>query len=75
MFKKLKLKEDGLIVKRALEDGYEVIKVKTPCLLTAIEELNEPRYMNITNIFDTYHDKEVKVMDMQMILDVDKLMN
>ena len=50
-----------LIVNRALEDGYELIKVKIPCLLTAIEELNHPRYMNVGLIFDTAN-KEVKIM-------------
>ena len=29
---------------RELEDGYEIIKVQTPCMLTCIKELNEPRY-------------------------------
>lgn len=38
-------------VKRNLEDGYEIIKVKTPCMLTAIKELNTPRYMSIGGIF------------------------
>lgn len=53
--------EDGLVVNRSLEDGYELIKVQTPVLLTAIEELNHPRYMNVQYIFDTA-EKEVKVM-------------
>ena len=57
----VKVDRDGLIVNRALEDGYELIKVQTPVLLTAIEELNHPRYMNVQYIFDTV-DKEVKVM-------------
>ena len=57
----VKVEEDGLLVNRALEDGYELIKVQTPVLLTAIEELNHPRYMNVQYIFDTV-DKEVKVM-------------
>lgn len=57
----VKVDEDGLIVNRALEDGYELIKVQTPVLLTAIEELNHPRYMNVQYIFDTV-DKEVKIM-------------
>ena len=38
-------------VKRQLEDGYELIKVATPCMLTCIKELNTPRYMNLVNIF------------------------
>ncbi|MGL4731325.1 MAG: electron transfer flavoprotein subunit beta [Clostridium sp.] len=52
--------EDALKVRRAWEDGYEYIKVKTPVLLTAIETLNEPRYMNIRNIFDL-NNKEIKI--------------
>lgn len=42
----------NITVKRALEDGYELIKIKTPCMLTAIKELNAPRYMSIGGIFD-----------------------
>jgi len=38
-------------VKRALENGYEVIKIKMPCVLTAVKELNEPRYMSVRGIF------------------------
>lgn len=48
----VKIEEDGLLINRALEDGYELIKVKTPVLLTAIKELNEPRYMNVKYIFE-----------------------
>ncbi|MGL4483845.1 MAG: electron transfer flavoprotein subunit beta [Anaerovoracaceae bacterium] len=40
-----------ITVKRALEDGYEMIKIQTPCMLTAIKELNVPRYMSIGGIF------------------------
>ena len=57
----VKVEEDGLIINRALEDGYELIKVQAPVLLTAIEELNHPRYMNVQYIFDTV-DKEVKIL-------------
>jgi len=41
-----------ITVKRALEDGYELIAIQTPCMLTAIKELNEPRYMFLHGIFD-----------------------
>ena len=41
--------------KRMLEDGYMTIKVKTPCLLTCIKQLNEPRYMSIDGIYATYN--------------------
>ncbi len=43
--------EDGNItVHRALEDGYEVLKLRMPCVLTTIKELNTPRYMSIRGI-------------------------
>jgi electron transfer flavoprotein beta subunit len=52
---------DVIQVQRALEDGYEVIQVKKPVLLTAIKELNHPRYMSIGGIYDAFQSKEVKV--------------
>ena len=44
----------AVTVKRLLEDGYMTIKVQTPCLLTCIKELNNPRYMSIGGILSTY---------------------
>ncbi|MBQ8563799.1 MAG: electron transfer flavoprotein subunit beta/FixA family protein, partial [Firmicutes bacterium] len=46
-------------VKRQLEDGYELIKVATPCMLTCIKELNTPRYMNMAGIFNK--NKDIKI--------------
>ncbi len=40
-----------ITVERAMEDGHEVIEIKTPCMLTAIKELNTPRYASIKGIF------------------------
>jgi len=57
----VKVEGDKIIVKRALEDGHQVIEIKTPCLLTAIEELNETRYMNVASIFST-SDAQITVM-------------
>ena len=45
---------DTLTVKRMLEDGYMTIKVKTPCLITCIKELNKPRYMSVGGVFEAY---------------------
>ena len=47
----------SVTVKRQLEDGYELIEVQLPCLLTTIKELNTPRYMKIAGI---YGDKDIK---------------
>ena len=41
-------------VKRMLEDGYMTIKTQTPCLITCIKELNEPRYMSVGGVFEAY---------------------
>lgn len=54
------LESGGLVVKRALEDGYERIRVKMPCMLTAIKELNKPRYMSIGGIYEALG-KEIPV--------------
>lgn len=51
------LGEGYVIVERQLEDGFEVIKVKTPCMLTAVKELNEPRYMNVGRIIAACENK------------------
>ena len=45
---------DTVTVKRMLEDGYMTIKVQTPCLLTCIKELNVPRYMSVSGVFEAY---------------------
>lgn len=49
---------DTLKVKRQYEDRYHIIRVKTPCLITALAEMNEPRYMTPGGIFDAFQ-KEI----------------
>lgn len=48
--KEFRMEGKDIYVKRALEDGYEELKVKLPCVLTAIKDLNTPRYMSIRGI-------------------------
>jgi electron transfer flavoprotein beta subunit len=68
---KVEVVGDGVLkVRKAWEDGYETIIVKTPVLLTAIKELNVPRYMNAKNIFEVFK-KEIKVWTANDI-DIDK---
>ena len=57
----LRIEGDSVVVKRQYEDRYHVIKAKLPCLITALAELNTPRYMTPGGIFDAYA-KEVRVM-------------
>ena len=58
--KEFKLEGDHAIVKRALEDGYEELKVKLPCVLTCIKDLNTPRYMSVPGILKAAQ-QEIKV--------------
>ena len=64
------IQKDGntLTVKRMLEDGYMMVKVQTPCLLTCIKELNTPRYMSVSGIFECY-DKPLEVFDYNALKD------
>ena len=55
-------------VKRMLEDGYMTVKTQTPCLITCIKELNEPRYMSVYGIFDCYS-KPYEVLDYNALKD------
>lgn len=50
----VEVKENSVVVERQMEDGYEVLEVQTPCLLTAVKELNTPRYMSVSGIMDAY---------------------
>ena len=67
----MKIEGDSVIVTRYTETGDYLLKAKMPVLLTAIKELNNPRYPSFTGIFDAY-DKEDKVMVLSNAeLDVD----
>ena len=59
---------DTITVKRMLEDGYMTIKVKTPCLITCIKELNTPRYMSVGGVFECYS-KPYEVFDYNTLKD------
>ena len=50
----IKIDGDSVIVKRQYEDRYHEVKAKMPVLITALSELNEPRYMTPGGIFDAY---------------------
>lgn len=64
----IKKDSNTLTVKRLLEDGFMTIKVNTPCLLTCVRELNEPRYMSVGGIFECY-DKPLEVFDYETLKD------
>ena len=64
----IKVEGTKVTVKRMLEDGHMTIETQTPCLLTCIKELNEPRYMSVGGIFDCYK-KPVDVYDYNTLKD------
>ena len=60
--------EDHVVVKRQFEDGYHIIKIKTPCLLTAIAELAQPRYMSVRGVVEA-DEKEIKILGFEDLKD------
>ncbi|MEG0803940.1 MAG: electron transfer flavoprotein subunit beta/FixA family protein, partial [Pygmaiobacter sp.] len=48
----VEVKDGKVTCRRALEDGYMTIEAATPCLLTCLKELNQPRYMSVGGIMD-----------------------
>jgi len=61
--------EKTVTVKRQFEDRYHMVKAKMPCLITALSELGEPRYMTPGGIFDAF-EKEVTVWGRNDLKDV-----
>ena len=61
---------DSVIVERQYEDRYHELKAKMPCLVTALSELNQPRYMTPGGIFDAY-EQEITVWGRADLKDVD----
>jgi len=60
----LELKDGSMVVHRDLEDGYHLIEVGLPCLLTAVNGLGKPRYPRFTGVFAAYK-QEILWWDMQ----------
>ena len=53
----IKIDGNSVIVERLYDDRYHVVKAQMPCLVTALAELNEPRYMTPGGIFDAYKEE------------------
>ena len=66
----IKLEGDSVIVKRQFDDRYHMLKAKMPVLITALSELNDPRYMTPGGIFDAYK-KDITVWGRADLKDVD----
>lgn len=66
----IKLENDSIVVKRQYDDGYHMLKAKLPCLITALSELNEPRYMTPGGIFKAV-ETEITTLGRADLVDVD----
>ena len=64
----IKVEGNKVVVKRMLEDGFMMIEAPTPCLITCIKELNEPRYMSVGGIVDCYS-KPMDIYDYEALKD------
>ena len=66
----IKIDGNSVIVERLYDDRYHVVKAQMPCLVTALAELNEPRYMTPGGIFDAYKE-EITVWGRNDLKDVE----
>ena len=53
------LDKDSILVKRQFEDFSHMVRAKFPVLITALGELNTPRYMTPGAIFEAWREKEI----------------
>lgn len=54
------LKGNTLTVRKETEEGYHLLEVDTPCVLTVLASAYSPRYMTVAGIMDAY-EKEVEI--------------
>ena len=66
----IKVEGNSVIVQRQYDDRYHVLKAQMPCLVTALGEMNEPRYMTPGGIFDAC-DAEITVWGRANLVDVE----
>ncbi|MGB3368806.1 MAG: electron transfer flavoprotein subunit beta/FixA family protein [Acidaminobacteraceae bacterium] len=59
--------DNSLVLKRGFEDGYHMLQVEFPCLITTLSELNNPRYMTVGGIIDAYRTKDVEIWNFENI--------
>jgi electron transfer flavoprotein beta subunit len=63
------VKYDGnrkLTVKKATEEGYQILEVETPCVLTVLSSANKARYMSVCGIVEAF-DKDIDIWGFEQI--------
>lgn len=66
----IKVEGDAVVVQRQYEDRYHMVKAQMPVLITALSELNDPRYMTPGGIFDAF-DAEITTWGRKDLIDVE----
>lgn len=65
--------EKTFTVKKADEDGYQIVEVDAPCLVTALASGVKPRYMSVRGIVEAF-DKPIETWNFDSItVDPDKI--
>jgi electron transfer flavoprotein beta subunit len=63
------LQYDGgrrITVRKSIEDGYQLLEVEMPCVLTVLSSSNEARYMSVKGIMEAF-EKEIEVWNSDRI--------
>ena len=58
--------DNSLTIERAVEDGYYLVNVQLPALITVLSEANQPRYMRVKGIVEAF-DKPVETWNFDSI--------
>ena len=62
--------ERSIVLRRQFEDRYHIVEAQLPCLITVLSELNKPRYMSVSGVFDAYREKKVARITLADLEDV-----
>ncbi len=64
----LRLESNGLVARRQYEDCYHTVRVKFPCLITALSELAAPRYMSVRGTVEAF-EKDIRLLGFEDLKD------
>ena len=64
----IKMQDEKIQVRTALEDGYMKVELETPCLVTCMKDMNQPRYMTLNGIAQCYS-KPIHLYDYAVLAD------
>jgi len=69
----LSKKDDFLTIRREFEDGYHMLEVKLPCLITTLSEMNKPRYMSVGGVVEAYEKEIITWTYDDITVDIERL--